>query len=193
MMASSSGIHKYKIIYADPPWHYEFGETSSRYVDQKYNCMELEEICALPIKYIAHADSALFLWITYPKLEWAFDVIRSWGFEYKTAAFTWVKTNANSMGLFWGMGYYTRSNPELCLLGTRGKPLPRESHDVHSVIMSPVLDHSHKPAIIRERILELFGDLPRIELFARHKVEGWDAWGDEIESDIDLNEIQKMV
>ena len=90
------------------------------------------------------------------------------------------------------MGYYTRSNAELCLLGIRGKPLSRKSHEVHSIIMSSVLDHSHKPAIVRERIVELFGDLPRIELFARRKVEGWDAWGNEVESDIDLYEIQKM-
>lgn len=192
-MGNISGIHKYGIIYADPPWHYEFGETSSRYVNHKYNCMELEEICALPIQYIAHENSVLLLWITYPKLEWAFDVIKNWGFEYKTAAFTWVKMNKNSMGLFTGMGYYTRSNAEICLLGTRGEPLPRKSHDVHSIVMSSVLDHSHKPAIVRERIVELFGDLPRIELFARRKVEGWDAWGNEVESDIDLEEIQQMI
>jgi N6-adenosine-specific RNA methylase IME4 len=90
--------------------------------------------------------------------------------------------------LFWGMGYYTRSNPELCLLATKGEPLERKCHDIHSVVISPVLDHSHKPAIIREFIVQLFGDLPRIELFARRKVDGWDCWGNEVESDIALGE-----
>jgi N6-adenosine-specific RNA methylase IME4 len=179
---------KYQIIYADPAWDYEFGATSSRFIRNKYATMSKEAICELPIKELASDNSALFLWVTYPKLDWAFDVIKAWGFTYKTAAFTWVKTNENSMGLFWGMGYYTRSNPELCLLATKGEPLERKCHDIHSVVISPVLDHSHKPAIIREFIVQLFGDLPRIELFARRKVDGWDCWGNEVESDIALGE-----
>jgi N6-adenosine-specific RNA methylase IME4 len=179
-------VKKYQIIYADPPWEYKFGATSSRYVKNKYNCMTKDELCSLPVKDIADDNAVLLMWITYPKLDWAFDIIQAWGFEYKTVAFTWVKTNANSMGLFWGMGYYTRSNPEICLLGTRGEALPRKAHDIHSVIMSAVLDHSHKPAIVRENIVNLFGNLPRIELFARRKVEGWDCWGNEVESDIEL-------
>ena len=191
-------MKKYQIIYADPAWHYMFGKTSSRYVDRKYNCMTKEELCDLPIISISADNAVLLMWVTYPmgkdeqklnclhELDWAFDVIRAWGFEYKTVAFTWVKTNKNSMGLFWGMGYYTRSNPEICLLATRGNPLPRISHSVHSVIMSPVQEHSKKPSETRDRIIELFGDLPRIELFARRKVEGWSCWGNEVESDIEL-------
>lgn len=179
-------MKKYQIIYADPPYHYLFGQTSSRYVKNKYDCMTKDEICGLPVAQMTDGDAALFLWVTFPKLDWAFDIIRSWGFEYKTIAFVWIKMNPNQFGLFWGMGYYTRSNAEICLLATKGNPLPRKSHDVHSVIMSPVQEHSRKPTETRERIVQLFGDLPRIELFARRKIEGWDAWGDEVESDIDL-------
>ena len=179
-------MKKYQIIYADPPWHYQFGATSSRYVLNKYDCLTKEELCELPISTISDDNAVLLMWATYPKLDWVFDIVKSWGFEYKTTAFTWVKTNKNSMGLFWGMGYYTRSNPEICILATRGKPLERKVHDIHSVVMSDVMEHSHKPAIVRENIVSLFGDLPRIELFARKKVEGWDAWGNEVESDIDL-------
>lgn len=89
------------------------------------------------------------------------------------------------------MGYYTRSNAEICLLATRGAPLLRLSHSVHSIIMSPVQEHSRKPSETRERIVQLFGDLTRIELFARRKVAGWDCWGNEVGSDIDLEELVK--
>ncbi len=182
-------MKKYQIIYADPPWDYHFGASSSRYIRNKYATMGKEQLCALPISDIVADNAALFLWVTYPKLDWAFEIIKAWGFTFKTVAFTWIKTNENTMGLFWGMGYYTRSNPELCLLGMRGQPLERKCHNIHSVVMSQVLDHSHKPAIIRENIVRLFGDLPRIELFARRKVEGWDAWGNEVDSDINLERL----
>jgi len=115
-------------------------------------------------------------------------VIRAWGFEYKTKGFTWIKTNKNNMGLFWGMGYWTRSNSEDCWIATRGHP-KRLSASVHQVIMSPPERHSKKPDIIRERILELMGDLPRIELFARRKVDGWDSIG----FDIDGRDIRQSI
>lgn len=178
-------IKKYQIIYADPPWEYKFSGTRSRAIDD-YPTMKLEDIKGLRVNHIAGDNSVLLLWATPPKLDWAMEVIPAWGFEYKTIAFTWVKTNKNAMGLFWGMGYYTRSNPEIILLATRGETLPRLCHDIHSVVMSEVMEHSHKPAIVRENIVRLFGDLPRIELFARQKVEGWDCWGNEVESDVEL-------
>lgn len=84
------------------------------------------------------------------------------------------------------MGYYTRSNSELCLLGIKGKPLDRLSHSISQILVAPVEKHSKKPAIVRDKIVQLFGDLPRIELFARQKTEGWDVWGNEVESDIVL-------
>jgi len=179
---------KYQIIYADPPYKFKTfkDDTASRWVGDKYPLMPFEDLCRLPIRDISNEQSALFLWVTMPFLPKGIELINAWGFTYKTVAFTWVKTNSNSMGLFWGMGYYTRSNAELCLLGIRGNPLERKSHSVHSVIMSPIQEHSQKPSITRERIVELFGDLSRIELFARRKVDGWDCWGNEVESDIEL-------
>lgn len=105
--------------------------------------------------------------------------IRKWGFTYKTCAFTWVKQNRKSDGLFWGLGFWTRANAELCLLATRGRP-KRVNKGVHSVVLSHVREHSRKPDEVRDRIVELMGDIPRIELFARQQVDGWDCWGDEV-------------
>ena len=160
---------KYNIIYADPPWKYNFGKTSSRFVNNKYEVMDKDAICNLPIKNLCEDNCVLLMWVTFPKLDWAFDVIKSWGFEYKTCAFTWIKQNKKSDSLFWGMGYYTRSNAEICLIATKGKPLIRKSHKVHSVIISPIREHSRKPDEVRNKIVDLFGDLPKIELFARQK------------------------
>lgn len=108
----------------------------------------------------------------------ALEVIEAWGFTYKTVAFNWVKQNKTGAGLFWGLGNWTRSNSEICLLAVKGKP-KRMSARVHSVILSPIQQHSRKPAETRDRIVELMGDLPRIELFAREAAPGWDAWRDE--------------
>ena len=118
------------------------------------------------------------MWATFPMLREALEVIEAWGFTYKTVAFNWVKQNKTGAGLFWGLGNWTRSNSEICLLAVKGKPR-RMSASVHSVIFSPVQQHSRKPAEARDRIVELMGDLPRIELFAREAAPGWDAWGDE--------------
>ena len=171
---------KYNIIYADPPWHYDFGKSSSRYVGDKYNLMKNDDIGELPIKNIAEDNCVLLMWATFPRIDYALEIIKKWGFKYKTCAFTWIKTNKKSDSLFWGMGYYTRSNAEICLLATKGKTLDRKSHKVHSVIMSAIEEHSKKPAETRDRIVELFGDIPRIELFARQYAEGWDCWGNEV-------------
>lgn len=175
---------KYNIIYADPAWSYDFGKSSSRFVGNKYDTMSKQDICNLPVKDITADNAVLLMWITFPKLDWAFDVIKAWGFNYKTCAFTWIKQNKKSQSLFWGMGYYTRSNAEICLLATKGKTLERKSHGIHSVIISHIEEHSKKPAETRDRIVELFGDIPRIELFARQSVKGWDCWGNEIQDDI---------
>jgi len=181
-------MKKYQIIYADPPYKYRTwkDDTAHRWVGDKYDLMNLNELSSLPVNALASDNSALFLWVTMPFLPDGCELMKAWGFEYKTVAFTWVKTNKKSLGLFWGMGYYTRSNAELCLLGIKGNPLPRQSHSIHSIVMNSVLEHSQKPAIVRDKIVALFGDLPRIELFARRKVEGWDCWGNEVESDIEL-------
>lgn len=109
--------------------------------------------------------------------------MEAWGFTYKTAAFVWVKKNAKSGTNFWGMGQYTRANAEVCLLGiSKGfKASERvKSHKVHQIVEAPVTIHSRKPPEVRDRIVELLGDVPRIELFARERAEGWDAWGNEV-------------
>ena len=147
--------------------------------------MNIDDICNLPVKNIASENCVLFLWVTFPTLLDSFKVIEAWGFNYKTVAFVWVKHNKKTPTLFWGMGFWTRANAEICLLATKGKP-KRISAKVHQVIISPIEEHSKKPNEIRKRIVNLIGDLPRIELFARQRVQGWDAWGNEVNSDIEL-------
>ena len=169
---------KYNIIYADPPWEYSntgsYGSANSHYFT-----MSLEDIKNLPVKDIAADNSLLFMWVTFPLLDVSFEVMKSWGFHYKTVAFNWVKMNKSGQDLFWGLGNWTRSNSEICLLGVRGNP-KRVSARVHSVVVYPVLSHSKKPYEVQDRILQLAGDLPRIELFSRESCNGWDSWGNEV-------------
>lgn len=180
-------MKKYSIIYADPPWQFKNynDDTATNWVGGHYSLMGLDDIKGLPISSIADRDCVLFLWATFPTMPQAFDVIKSWGFTYKTVAFNWVKQNKDGMGIWLGMGYWTRSNSEICLLATRGNP-KRVNASVRQIVLSPRLEHSQKPSEIRERITQLLGDLPRIELFARRKVDGWDCWGNEVKSDIEL-------
>lgn len=171
---------KYNIIYADPAWSYkDKALAGNRGACCKYNVMTINDIENLPVKDIAADDCVLFMWVTMPKLNECFEVIKKWGFEYKTCAFTWVKQNKKSNSLFWGMGRWTRANAELCLIATKGKP-KRKSAKVHSVIISKIREHSRKPDETRDKIIELCGDIPRIELFARQYADGWDCWGNEV-------------
>ena len=184
---------KYKIIYADPPWNYndKLGTDSAKMggYDKYYKGMTLKEICDLPINKIADKDCILFLWITMPKLPEAFEVIKSWGFIHKTTAFTWIKLNPKAGTIFKGVGRWVMGNAELVLLATKGKPR-RIAKNISQVVMAKRGKHSVKPDEIKKRIVELIGDLPRIELFAREKTEGWDVWGDEVKSDIDLTNLK---
>jgi len=177
---------KYKIIYADPCWRYdrEYKHKGSRDALMHYNTLSIEDLCKLKIKRICDKDCILFLWVTFPKLKESFRLIESWGFTYKTIAFNWVKKNKNGNN-FLGMGRWTRANSEICLLATKGKP-KRLSASVSQIIESRRESHSKKPDIVRSKIVELCGDVPRIELFAREKVDGWDCWGNEVESDVQL-------
>lgn len=172
---------KYSIIYADPPWSYKTysAKGKGRSAEAHYNTMSINDICKLPINKIANDDCALLMWVTFPNLEYAFQVCNAWGFSYKTVAFVWVKQNKKSDSLFWGMGFWTRANAEICIIATKGKP-KRKSAAVHQVIMSHIEEHSKKPNETRERIVKLLGDLPRIELFARQQADGWDCWGNEV-------------
>ena len=180
-------IKKYSIIYADPPWQYKVysKKGAGRSAESHYPTMSIEDIRALPVGELADRDCALFLWITFPMLLDALSVIKAWGFTYKTVAFAWVKQNKKASTLFWGMGYWTRANVELCILATKGRPR-RKSAGVHQVVLAPVEEHSKKPDIVRDKIVTLMGDLPRIELFARQTPPGWDVWGNEVDSDITL-------
>ena len=177
----------YNIIYADCPWQYKVWSKKGqgRSAENHYPTMRIEDICALPVSSIAAPDCALFMWVTFPTLPDAFKVLEAWGFTYKTVAFVWVKRNRKSPGWFWGLGHWTRANAEMCLLATKSKP-KRISAKVHQIIDSPVEEHSKKPDETRRRIVELVGDLPRIELFARQTTPGWDAWGNEVKSNITL-------
>lgn len=175
---------KYNIIYADPPWKYNDNGCGGA-AEKHYSCMSLEDIKNLPIDSIAADDCVLFIWATYPLMQEALDVIKSWGFQYKTLAFNWIKLSTTGNKLSFGLGRFTRGNSEPLLLATRGK-ISAVCHNINEVVMSPNIKHSKKPDKIRDLIVKLMGDLPRVELFARNKTKGWDCWGNEIESDIEL-------
>ena len=172
---------KYNIIYADPPWSYKDKNCNGN-AAQHYPLMKDADICALPVKDIAAEDCVLFMWATYPKLQEALDVIKAWGFTYKTIGFQWVKQNRSGNGIFFGLGRWTRGNTEPCLIATKGKPA-RVSKSVGQLVFSPIRAHSQKPDEVRDRIVELMGDLPRVELFARSADAGWDCWGNEAPED----------
>jgi N6-adenosine-specific RNA methylase IME4 len=174
---------RYSIIYADPAWKFNAWSSNGlgRSAHRHYHTMTLEDIKRLPISNIADNNCILFLWAIDTMLPQALEVINSWGFEYKTVGFTWVKLNKKSDTPFFGQGFWTRKNPEQCLLATKGKP-KRISAAVPQLVRSKIREHSRKPDEVRERIVELMGDLPRIELFARENNKGWDVWGDEVDN-----------
>ncbi len=182
---------KYQIIYADPPWQYWSG--GKKNASRHYNTMTIEDICALPVQNLASENCLLFLWITFPILDRVFEVIDAWGFKYSTCGFVWVKGKKRfnekqqsflpyeSLEDFIGCGGWTRANAEICLIAKKGT-LVRQSKSVRQIIYAPVRQHSRKPDETRDRIVDLLGDLPRIELFARERVAGWDAWGNEADN-----------
>jgi len=170
---------KYDLIYADPPWEYKTWSKKGRgrCADNHYEVLTQKQIQDLPIEKISSDNAVLFLWVTAPCLLEGIELINKWGFIYKTIGFAWVKKNKIKDSWFWGMGHYTRANIELCLIATKGKPLKRISKSIHQIVDSRIREHSRKPDEVREKIVELFGDIPRIELFARQHVGGWDCWG----------------
>ena len=180
-------MKKYQIIYADPPWSYR-DQGCQGTMANHYKGMKIEDICKLPVKEIADENCILFLWATYPMLPEALQVMKSWGFTYKSIAFQWVKLNKKDGKPFYGLGRWTRGNTEPCLLAIKGKP-KRMSASVFQLISTPRGKHSQKPSEVRNRIVQLMGDLPRIELFARPlkdglfkdtSYDGWDLWGNEV-------------
>ena len=185
---------RYNIIYADPPWTFKTysNKGKEKSPENHYKCMTIEDIYNLPINEIADKDCILFLWVTFPLLQEGLETIKKWGFKYKSLGFNWIKRNKKSTStLFWGLGYWTRQNSEVCLIATKGKP-KRVSKAVHSVVDAPIQEHSKKPSIVRDRIVQLCGDLPRIELFARETTEGWDCLGNAIDG-IDIKDSLKDI
>jgi len=181
-MGSSPQPKGYKVIYADPPWTFSTysRKGKGRSAEAYYDCMALADIKALPVAEWAADDCVLLLWATDPLLEKAFEVIRAWGFTYKTVGFYWAKLRRpapvyDDESFFTGLGFWTRANPETCLLATRGKP-HRLSANVRKLIISPRREHSRKPDEVYPRI-EALCDGPYLEMFARTSRPGWDRWG----------------
>jgi len=175
--------NKYQIIYADPPWSYNDkrenpgkNNPNGMGAGNQYPTMSIHEICGLEVEQIAEKDSVLFMWVTMPLLQEGLDVIKAWGFKYKTCGFVWVKTTDNGKYRS-GIGNYTNSNAELCLIGTKGKGLERINKDIKQIISSKITTHSAKPHEVYTRIEQLYGNVSKIELFSRHKREGWDVFG----------------
>ena len=166
-------------VYADPPWRFEVysGKGKARSAEQHYDTMSVDEIRAVPVSKLASDDCALFLWTVMPQIPEALSVLEAWGFAYKTCAFVWAKQNRGGEGFFTGMGYWTRANAEICLLGTRGSP-ERLSKSVRQLVVAPVGAHSKKPQAVRAGIEQLV-DGPYLELFGRDAVPGWAVWGNE--------------
>lgn len=177
---------KFNILYADPPWKYERNKVQGA-AENHYPTMSIEQLCALDVEKITDENCALFLWSTFPFLPEALRLIKAWGFTYKTTAFVWLKQNRKNKDWFFGLGFWTRGNVEICLLATKGKP-QRKSAKVSQLIIAPIDKHSKKPDIVREKIVELMGELPRIELFARQTTPGWEVFGNEVKSSITLSE-----
>ena len=176
---------KYQIIYADPPWKYNDKSLNRGGAERHYKTTSNDQLCMMDVESISHDDCILFMWATFPKMQEALELIKAWGFTYKTNAFTWIKKNKKSNSLFWGMGRWTRSNAEVCLLAVKGKP-KRINMGVHSVIEHPIMSHSKKPDCVRDSIISLVGDLPRLEMFARESVQGWDVFGNEAPNSIEI-------
>lgn len=169
---------KYNIIYADPPWEYYEGGYKNQ--SQHYDTLTVEELKQMPLDDIASDNCIMFLWVTFPILDKVFDLIKWWGFSYSTVGFVWAKSLKDGTGFHFGLGNWTRANAEICLIATKGS-VPRQDASISQIIYEPVGEHSEKPAIVRDKIVQLVGDLPRIELFARKKTNGWDTWGNEID------------
>jgi N6-adenosine-specific RNA methylase IME4 len=190
----------YRAILADPPWGFQCWDGKDKRVASRgsvtpYSTMGMSDIAALPVSELAADDCALFMWVVWPTLPEAIDVLRAWGFEYKTCAFSWLKADpyrlfALEEDVYMGLGYWTRANSEVCLLGTRGKPKRRDA-GVRQGIVAPRREHSRKPDCVHARIERLVSG-PYLELFARQRRPGWDCWGNETDKFTPTPEWEEM-
>lgn len=175
------GLGKFGVIYADCPWHFSTWSDKGRdrSPDQHYPCMSMDDLRKLPVQTLAAPDCVLLIWIIDTLLPQGLDLIKTWGFTYKTVGFTWVKANLDG-SYFMGLGYHTRANPERCYLATRGKP-KRLARNVPELIVSHRYRHSQKPSVCYERIEALYPG-PFCELFARPRTRrpNWTYWGNEV-------------
>ncbi len=171
----------WNVIHADPPWHFSnySEEGEGRNACQHYDTMSIDDIAALLVGELAAGNCALFLWVTDPLLPEGLQVMRAWGFRYTTVAFTWAKRSRRDTSWHMGTGYYTRANPEICLLGMTGR-MRRVDAGVRQLIVAPVREHSRKPDEAYEGIERLFGPTPsRLDLFSRQQRSGWTSWGNQ--------------
>ena len=183
-------IKKYQIIYADPPWDYKgqkqhsgAGGKDTGGATSHYSCMKLSQLKELPVQKIADDDCLLFMWATSPHLDQAIELMKAWGFKWATVAFVWDKLKVNP-------GFYTMSQCELCLVGKKGKiPKPRGARNIRQLVHAMRGRHSQKPVEVPNRIEKMFPEQQKIELFARRRKEGWDAWGNEVEGGLDYSRL----
>lgn len=183
-------MEKYSLIYADPPWTYrDKAKSGERGAAFNYPVMNLRDICRLPVWDLAADSCLLAMWHVPTMPAEALKVVEAWGFRFMTMkGFTWHKTNRKKGNSAIGMGHMTRANSEDCLFAIRGRMPERIDASICQHITAPRMDHSAKPPIIRDKLVQLLGDVPRIELFARQSVDGWHAWGNECDSAISLTE-----
>jgi N6-adenosine-specific RNA methylase IME4 len=173
---------RYTLVYADPPWNYN-KKSGPNSTDFHYKTMEDDELALMPVRGMTHENSVIAMWATAPKFDVAKNLLTAWGYEFKTVFLTWVKVGAYAQRPIYGTsGSYTKPNCEYLLLGIRGnmQVTQRENYSVESVLETRRAQHSYKPACVRQLLVSVFGDRPRIELFARETEAGWDAWGDEV-------------
>ena len=174
---------KYNVIYADPPWKTQtFKEKKDGMISRclPYPQMADKDIMELPVSKIADVNSILFMWVIDSRIPFISDLFCSWGFTYKCVGFVWGKKSKTTEGFNGGFSSYTKRDCEFCFIGTHGKYLNLK-RGVNQILLEPKTLHSKKPEEIRKRIVQLCGDIPRIELFARQRVKGWDVWGNEID------------
>ncbi|MEB1001625.1 MT-A70 family methyltransferase [Citrobacter freundii] len=179
----------YQIIYADPPWSYrDSAADGKRGAGFKYPVMRFDDICRLPVWDLANPESCLLaMWWVPTQPEEALAVMKAWGFRLVTMkGFTWHKTNRIKGNSAIGMGHLTRANSEDCLFAVRGRLPARLDASICQHITAPRGEHSAKPVVFREMLQRLVGDIPRIELFARGDIPGWDCWGNECDSSVRL-------
>ena len=178
-------MKKYQIIYADPAWVYkDKSKSHGGGAESHYKCTATDEMGQIRIP--AEDNAECIMWCTYPMLEDGAKLLKWWGFKYKSVFFTWVKINKDG-SIYMGMGRRTRGNAEIALVGTKGKGVKRVDAGIYNTQLHPRTKHSEKPDAFRKDIEKHYGNVTRLELFARQKTEGWDVWGNEVESDIDLS------